>query len=300
MKVKIPDTILNSISPGKLMLNEPMSAHTSICTGGKAAVLIVPDTLAELCFVLGELRNQRNYAVIGNGHNTLVSDSGYSGIIVKTSNIKGLERYGKYITAYAGETMSTISDAAYKEELTGFEWACVDGGTLGAAIYGNISHFGSEIRDSIEITEVITKSGEVLVLKGDVFLAQHYKNEISRNGHTVLRAILRLNRGDTPLMQRLMARYRKNASSILGKIATGEAFAAVKAGTDAKKVIADCGLAGKTVGGACICAENPIYIINDGTATSADVCNLANDVIFTVLQKKGVQLKHNFKLIGKF
>lgn len=300
MKINIPEKILKSVSPQKILYNEPMGNHTSIGTGGQAAALIIPDTLPELCFVLEELKANKNHVIIGNGLNVLVSDSGYNGIIIKTSKIKGIERYGKYLTVFLGETLSAISKAACNEGLTGMEWAAADRGTLGAAIYTNASHFDANITDSIYIVEVLTKSGEIIVLNESLFSAPSYKNEIAKKGYIVLRAILQLDSGDEYLMRRHMDGYIKSAKELAGKAVGGEVFTVVRKHIDAAEIIEEIGGCGKAVGGASICTKNPNYIINNESATSNDVYTLIDEIIFAALQKKGVQLKHNMRLIGKF
>lgn len=64
-------------------------------------------------------------------------------------------------------------------------------------------------------------------------------------------------------------------------------------------LIEHAGLKGRTFGGAAVHDKQALVLINQGTATSSDVIQLAQLVVDTVLMKFGVKLEHEVRFIGK-
>lgn len=67
-----------------VLINEPMSKHTSFKTGGPADVFIKLDSLEKLKYVLNIARsNNIPIFILGNGSNLLARDKGIRGIVCK-------------------------------------------------------------------------------------------------------------------------------------------------------------------------------------------------------------------------
>ena len=67
----------------------------------------------------------------------------------------------------------------------------------------------------------------------------------------------------------------------------------------AARLIDNCGLKGWRVGGAYISEKHANFIINDGSATAADIEALILSVQQTVRERTGVQLELEVKIIGE-
>ena len=68
----------------------------------------------------------------------------------------------------------------------------------------------------------------------------------------------------------------------------------------AGKLIMDSGLRGARIGGAQISEKHCGSVINDGTATAADIAELIQEVSETVKEKFGVTLEPEVILLGDF
>ena len=68
----------------------------------------------------------------------------------------------------------------------------------------------------------------------------------------------------------------------------------------AGKLIQDAGLRGFQVGGAQVSEKHCGFVINRDHATSADICNLMDQVSEIVFEKFGVRLEAEVKKIGEF
>ena len=66
-----------------VLLNEPMSEHTTFKIGGPADLYVIPEDAAELAEIL-EICREREvpYFVLGKGSDLLVADEGYRGVII--------------------------------------------------------------------------------------------------------------------------------------------------------------------------------------------------------------------------
>jgi UDP-N-acetylmuramate dehydrogenase len=70
-------------------------------------------------------------------------------------------------------------------------------------------------------------------------------------------------------------------------------------GNYAAKLIENCGLKGKCIGGAQVSEKHANFIVNTGDATATDIENLINEVRTTVLQQTGINLHPEVKIIGE-
>ena len=60
------------------------------------------------------------------------------------------------------------------------------------------------------------------------------------------------------------------------------------------------GLKGYSCGGAAVSEKHSGFVVNNGGATAEDVMNVIRHVQKTVLEKNGVNLETEVKLIGEF
>ena len=67
-----------------ILRDVPMKEHTTMKVGGKAALMIIPESISCIQKFIAFLKNTEiPYMIIGNGSNLIFRDSGYNGVIVK-------------------------------------------------------------------------------------------------------------------------------------------------------------------------------------------------------------------------
>jgi UDP-N-acetylmuramate dehydrogenase len=71
-------------------------------------------------------------------------------------------------------------------------------------------------------------------------------------------------------------------------------------GDYAARLIQQCGLKGKRIGGAQVSEKHANFIVNTGEATAADIESLIDEVRTTVAAQTGVQLHPEVKIIGEY
>ncbi len=291
-------TILNSED---ICLNELMSKHTTFQTGGPAKVFITPKTFAELLDVVSLLKSEReNFFVTGRGSNLLIKDEGYDGTIISINNnlneIKLINENSIYVEA--GCSFRKLSKFAHDNGLSGLEYAYGIPGTVGGAIAMNAGAYGGEVKDNIICATIIDENNKIVELKKEQLQLSYRRSLASEKDIIILSAIFKLETEDKKIIKDKMdnmANQRKEKQPI-DKPSAGSTF---KRPTNnfAGKLIQDSGLSGYKIGGAMVSTKHCGFIINDKNATSKDILDLIQHVKDVVLEKYGVELELEVKVI---
>ncbi len=297
----IKDLFSTKIPNENILVDEPMKDHTSFKIGGTADVFITPTSTEELVNAVQICsKNQMNYYIIGNGSNLLVDDRGFRGVIIQISkNLSHIEIEDTMITAYSGALLSKIANTALSHELTGFEFAQGIPGTLGGAVVMNAGAYGGELKDVIVDAEVMDQNGQIKILTKDELALGYRTSCIQANKYIVLRARLRLEKGDKVKILATMKDLaeRRRDKQPLEMPSAGSTFKRPE-GYFAGKLIMDAGLRGYKIGGAMVSEKHCGFVVSDGTATFKDVQELINYVQRTVKEKFNVDLQPEIKIIG--
>ena len=258
---------------------EPMSSHTTFRIGGPAAAYVCPSGETELKTVLSFCRREKlPFFILGNGSNLLVSDAGYEGVVISTTEgLTRLEAEGERIFA------SGIP------------------GTIGGALVMNAGAYGSEIKDVLEYARVMTPEGEILTLGPKELKLDYRTSCIPAMGYTVLDACFRLKKGNRDEIEAYMNELslKRREKQPLQYPSAGSTFKRPK-GHFAARLIEDAGLKGFTVGGAQVSQKHSGFVINRGDATAADVMELCRQIRERVKTQFDVELEMEVKTLGKF
>ena len=197
-----------------ILQNEPMSKHTTFKIGGNADLLIKVHNIDQVKFVLNIVRNNNiPIFILGNGSNLLVKEKGIRGITLKPElkDIK-LERKDKqvYVTVGAGNKMPEIAGRLLREEIMGFEFAAGIPGTIGGFVRMNAGAYGSEAKDIVTETTIITYDGNIKKVVGEEHQFEYRKSAFSNMKIIILDTKLKLSYGKKDEIQELMEKYRKS------------------------------------------------------------------------------------------
>lgn len=286
----------------EVRINEPMKWHTSFRAGGEAAWFAVPETVQELKAVLSACKKADTpWYVVGNGSNLLVSDKGYPGVIISTAKFDKLEVEGTTVTAGAGVLLSKAARAAYKEGLTGLEFAAGIPGSVGGACVMNAGAYGSEMKAVLKTVTVLTEEGEVLSVPAEELELGYRTSLIPKEGYLVLEAEMALSEGKQEEIKAVMddLAFRRKDKQPLEFPSAGSTFKRPE-GYFAGKLIEDAGLKGFSVGGASVSEKHAGFVINKGEATASDIYDLCKTVAAEVKKQFGVELELEVKLLGDF
>ena len=287
---------------GTVLLNEPMSLHTSFRTGGPAEVFIKAESTENIISAIDIAKKyNKQYIITGNGSNILVKDGGIDGIVINIGNeMSKIKCDGTKIYAQAGAMLSALATAAADEELTGLEFASGIPGTVGGAVFMNAGAYDGEIKDVIEYADVIDSEGNTHRLIKDELELSYRHSVIAEKNMIVVGAMFNLNKGIKKNITDKMADFakRRRDKQPLNYPSAGSTFKRPE-GYFAGKLIEDSGLKGKTFGGAQVSEKHAGFVVNIGNATSSDIIALMDGCIETVYNKFGVKLEPEVRILGK-
>lgn len=282
---------------------EPMSLHTTFRIGGPADLFVTPESIQAVADSIRICKEtQTPYAVIGNGSNLLVSDTGYRGVIIQIGrNLNQVSVNGEEIRAQAGAMLSVIAKTALSESLTGFEFASGIPGTLGGAAVMNAGAYGGEMKDVLTEVTVLTREGEIRTVPAEKLEMGYRTSLAAKNGWIILEAVLKFQKGDAEAIRGRMEelKMQRVTKQPLDLPSAGSTFKRPE-GYFAGKLIMDAGLRGFTVGGAQISEKHCGFVVNKGGATAEDVRNLICAVQKKVQEDAGVKLESEVKFLGEF
>ncbi|HEX7724828.1 MAG TPA: UDP-N-acetylmuramate dehydrogenase [Candidatus Paceibacterota bacterium] len=156
----------------KLEQNVPLADYTTFKIGGPARYFCIARSGAEVVEALSFAhKDNRRALVIGGGSNVLISDAGFSGVVIKNEIMgKALVPMGGgdyRLTAGAGESWDEVVQMAVENDLHGIENLSAIPGTIGAAPVQNIGAYGVEIANSvITVRAVDTKTLQYVKFSG--------------------------------------------------------------------------------------------------------------------------------------
>ncbi|MBP3901709.1 MAG: UDP-N-acetylmuramate dehydrogenase [Blautia sp.] len=287
----------------EILLDEPMSRHTTFRIGGPADVFVSPRDEKQTAEVLGAVRRSGlPFFILGNGSNLLVSDSGFRGVVIRIyRNMSDINVNGEEICAGAGALLSAIAAAARSAELTGFEFASGIPGTLGGAVVMNAGAYGGEMKDVLACARVLTPQGEIKTLALPELKLGYRTSIIKEEDLVVLSAVMRFEKGDAAAIRDKMQdlQQRRVTKQPLEFPSAGSTFKRPE-GYFAGKLIEDAGLRGFAVGGAKVSDKHCGFVINADHATADDVMRLIQQVKGRVYESSGVRLEPEVRFLGDF
>ena len=241
------------------------------------------------------------FRVLGRGSNVLISDKGLDGVVLLIGDAFGkITVDGEIITCQAGAKLSNICKTAAEHSLAGIEFAYGIPGSTGGAVYMNAGAYGGEMAHVIESCEYIDVASDDWILKQiDVNqLNLSYRHSIFCDHDWVITKVkIRLEKGEESAIRARMADVsaKRCEKQPLEFPSAGSTFKRPD-GYFAAKLIDDCGLRGKTVGGAAVSEKHAGFVINKGGATFDDVNRLIAFIQKEVFDKTGITLEREIEV----
>ncbi len=270
--------------------------------GGKSKVFYKANNLKELINFLKKVADKEKIFILGAGSNTLITDDLYDGIVIKLSkdfnNISLLK--DDIIIAGSGVLDKTLSDFAMKKNLSGFEFLSCIPGTIGGGIRMNAGCFGNEFKDILLSIQAIDKKGNVLTIPVKDINFEYRKNDISED-LIFLSASFKGIKSEYKKIEnrtkKLKIEKEKNQPTRIKT--SGSTFKNPILQTKKKvwELIKDSVPLNKSFGDACISEKHCNFFVNKGNASFNDMKQLIDFVSKNVLEKTGISLEKEIKIL---
>ncbi len=280
--------------------HEPMSRHTSWHVGGPADVFFTPNDADDLAQFIRGLDPATPILWIGLGSNLLVRDGGLRGVVIDTHGVfDEFERVGEEeVRCGSGIACAKLAKQCVKWGLGPAEFFAGIPGTLGGALAMNAGAFGGETWNHVISVETLDRSGRRHVRPASDYSIGYRRVQGPAN-EWFLGAHLKFERrpGVSNEDIRVLLARRK-ATQPIGEWSCGSVFTNPP-GDHAARLIDACGLKGFRIGGARVSEVHANFIVNDGTASAADIEQLIAHVMRTVKERHGVELKPEVRIVGE-
>lgn len=287
---------------GVVKQGEPLAPHTTWKIGGPADLFLVPSDAEQLASAIAVLgRHGVPWTVLGRGSNTLVSDRGVRGAVIKLG--KGFDQLrfeGNLAIAGASYSFIKLSVMAGKEGLTGLEYAGGIPGTVGGAVYMNAGAHHSDVSRILKSADIVWEDGSKATY-GNEELRFGYRHSILHEKRGIVtEAVFALAPGDRKEIAAMLASYkdRRLRTQPLQLACAGSVFRNPD-GDHAARLIEAAGLKGTREGGAVVSELHANFIVNEDHATAEDVLALMERVRRTVNERFGILLAPEVLLMGE-
>lgn len=285
-----------------------LAEHTTYRVGGPAALLIRPESAAEVVTAVRLLGDaQVPWSAVGWGSNLIVADEGFPGAVIKLG--EGL-RYVKLPRAWsedAGEVQVLVGAATmnnhlvrrlHSAELSGAEFLALVPGTFGGAVAMNAGTRSGEIASIVV---------EVTVVMGDAHIRRlshaelnfRYRYAEVPDGAIIVEGAIRAHTGGAAAGRAAVRREReyRNETQPYNRPSAGSVFTNPP-GDHAGRLIEAAGLKGLRIGGAHVSTLHANFIVTEPGARAFDVVQLMARARARVREQFGVVLEPEQRLLG--
>ncbi len=284
---------------------EPMAQHTTFRVGGLADAWVCVRDRQALARVLSVCRETGVQTwLLGRGSNVLVSDQGLRGVVVclggelaevRRRGTKDGGR-GTELACGAGATLDAVAAFAEEQGLVGVEFLAGIPGTVGGGLHSNAGALGRSLGDVVKNVAVVDQNGHERELTGNQLL-RGYRQPMMERGLVAVEIAMGLQPGKpepaAAIREQRWSKHPKEPSAgsfFRNPEKDGERIAA-------GKLIEQCGLKGRTIGGAKVSEKHANFIVNAGRARFVDVYELVQVIKATVEQRTGILLEEEVQYL---
>jgi UDP-N-acetylmuramate dehydrogenase len=293
---------------GRLVANGPLAPYTWFRVGGLAQILFAPADEDDLAYFLKRLPQEIPITTIGLGSNMIVRDGGVPGVVVRLGKAfawvetvgKGLFGIDDVLNCGGGASGILVASMARDHAIAGMEFLRGIPGTVGGFVRMNGGAYGREVKDILVDCDVVLRSGELVTLPV-ADLHYTYRHSDLPEQAVVVAARFRGEPGDPVAIGAEMDRIaaEREASQPL-RTKTGGSTFKNPPGEKAWELVDRAGCRGLTLGGAQVSEKHTNFLINTGTATSAEIEALGDEVRRRVKENSGVELEWEIQRVGMF
>ena len=280
-------------------------------TGGNAEIFAVVENSRELQSLINKYDN-KDITILGAGSNCLIRDGGIDGLVIKLAGdflkIDILNKSNAtinnndicFVKAGSAVLSAKLSNFLISNNLIGGEFLDTIPGSVGGMIITNAGCFGGEVKDILLSADLLINNHIDTYANKDLCF-QYRASKVPKNA-IILSAIFKMTQGNENDI--IMAKNRiqqmrekRKQNQIIG-LTCGSTFANPE-GHSAWELIDKVGLRGYKIGGAMFSEKHCNFIVNFNNAKAQDIENLIELATQKVLDKFGIELKTEIRILGK-
>jgi UDP-N-acetylmuramate dehydrogenase len=286
---------------GTLTPNAPLAPLVWFKSGGNAEWLFEPKDENDLVQFLREIDREVPVMALGLGSNLIVRDGGVPGVVVRLGKpFASIERLDETtLRCGGGASGILVSSTARDAGIAGLEFLRGIPGTVGGFVRMNGGAYGREVKDILVSARLVLRSGEVVEWPLEQ-LGYTYRHSDVPDGAVVVEATFRGTPGDPQAIGAEMdaiARAREESQPLRSR--TGGSTFKNPPGHKAWALVDAAGCRGLTIGDAQVSEKHCNFLLNLGSATSAEIEALGEEVRRRVEDKTHIELEWEIQRVGR-
>lgn len=279
--------------------NKTFAQLTTFGVGGKIAVTLYPQSVAQLIFAEKYLRRHKvRHCFLGKGSNVLASDADYDGVVVSTAGVKEIFVDGTRVIADCGTSVSKLSATLAQKGLSGGEFLGCLPATVGGVIVCNAGCFGQSAANIVK-NVVALKKGKLVKLPRNKCEFSARKSIFKNNADfVVLQVEMQFQKALPSQVQAQIVRMRQKKTETQPLSARSAGCVLFNEKVSVSRLVDLAGLKGFQIGGAQVSEKHAGFVINLDKATAKDIYLLMRYVKNTLLEKFGTKAQTEVCLIN--
>ena len=287
----------------KFTRGEPLAAKTTIRIGGAARLYAEPGSVRDFqTLMVAAAAAGIPVFPLGRGSNLVVPDEGVDGLVLSLAHEAWAvfePRADGLLWVGAGLRLKNLCGLAAKTGLTGFEFLEGIPGNVGGALRMNAGAMGGWMFDVVEEVRFISLDGTVRTASR-AEMHVDYRHCAELQTAIALGALLRpVAPADTESVARQIDVYKKKRQESQPRDPSAGCIFKNPPGNSAGRLIDQSGLKGERVGDAEVSPIHANFIVNRGSATSAELIALVRTIRKRVADAHGIELEPEVLLYGK-
>jgi UDP-N-acetylmuramate dehydrogenase len=264
--------------------------------------LFEPSDIDDLSRFLADLDPGVPVMALGLGSNLIVRDGGFRGVVVRLGKAFSSATAwgdGKTMTCGGGTSGILVSSTARDAGIAGLEFLRSIPGTVGGFVRMNGGAYGRETKDVLMACTVVLRDGTVETLPAEA-LGYTYRHSTLPEGAIVVEATFMGTPGDPAVIQAEMdsiAAAREESQPLRSK--TGGSTFKNPDGHKAWALVDAAGCRGLRIGDAQVSEKHCNFLLNLGSATSADIEALGEEMRARVKEHSGITLEWEIQRVGE-
>jgi UDP-N-acetylmuramate dehydrogenase len=286
---------------GRLTPDAPLAPLVWFKSGGNAEWLFEPSDEDDLVHFMRDLDPSIPVMVLGLGSNLIVRDGGVPGVVVRLGKaFAKIERIDQVtVRCGGGASGILVSSTARDAGIAGLEFLRGIPGTVGGFVRMNGGAYGREVKDILVSARLVLRSGEVVEWPLDK-LGYTYRHSQVPAAAVIIEAVFRGMPGDPEAIgaeMEAIARAREESQPLRSR--TGGSTFKNPPGHKAWALVDAAGCRGIRMGDAQVSEKHCNFLLNLGSATSAEIEALGEEVRRRVEAKTHIKLEWEIQRVGK-
>ena len=294
------EEIINLLeNDGDIKENVSLKTLTTLKVGGISKYVFYPNDVSSLKKALTLFKENNIKECKVKRNNNLPSDKIYDGVIIKLSLLNNLKIEDEIVEVEAGYSLMKLAKDVIKLGLSGLEWANGIPGTIGGAVYMNAGAYKQDMSLILKDVTLLDSNMNIITLNKNDLDFSYRHSRLMEEELICLKATLKLEKKDISLIEEVVNKRKEKRieTQPLEYPSAGSVFRNPK-DDFAGRLIEECNLKGKRIGGAMISSKHANFIINKNNATGEDVLNLINLAKKEVKEKFDIELKQEQELFN--